>query len=305
MKRFTIFTLLFLLALAMSACNGSQTEGEQTTNESTTTIETTENIPTPLNNMEELSSYKAVISITNSELEVDKSITLLYKDGVSLMYYSDFPYIYKEINGEKKIILWMENNYYSFDIPEFDMIHLFDFGAYGDKQVSKVNDERYSVGNYGDLNMFVMHVTNDLIHEMEFNYRIDSGQTMNVSIEFEDYNDTDFSFTGTPEVPNARQTYFYSFYEYGYNVKIGDYDLRLYGVNFIVKISRDVDYIRVFVSDWYYEINPDTKEIAVVTEDSHVIFSNADFFRLNEDVNFTKEEVDAYIELYEYYMSIY
>lgn len=274
----------------MSSCNGSQSDKESIA---------------LLNNMEELSSYKAVITIKNSELEVDKSVTLLYKDGVTLMYYSDFPYIYKELDGDNKILVWMETEYYSFDIPRFDMIHLFDFDDYNDKGVTQVSEERYSVKKYGDLNMFNIHVKDELIHEMGFNYQIDSGEVMHINIEFTDYNNTDFSYTGTPEVPEERQNYLYSFYEYGYHVKITDIDLRLFGVNYIVKISRDDDYIKVFVDDWYYEINPNTKEVAVVTKSNHVIFSNEDFFRLNRDFHFTKEDVNTYIDLYDNYLSIY
>lgn len=290
MKRFTICALILLISLTMSSCNGSQSDKESIA---------------LLNNMEELSSYKAVINIENSELEVDKSVTLLYKDGVTLMYYSDFPYIYKELDGDNKILVWMETKYYSFDIPQFDMIHLFDFDDYNDKGVTQVSEERYSVKNYGDLNMFNIHVKDDLIHEMGFNYQIDSGEVMHINIEFTDYNNTDFSYTGTAEVPEERQNYLYTFYEYGYHVKITDIDLRLFGVNYIVRISRDDDYIKVFVDDWYYEINPNTKEVAVVTKSNHVIFSNEDFFRLNRDFHFTKEDVNTYIDLYDNYLSIY
>ncbi|MDA3931355.1 MAG: hypothetical protein PF513_01310 [Tenericutes bacterium] len=300
MKRLTILVLTFIFGLTMISCNDTQVDGEPTAG-----LESTDIIIPPLNNMGQLTSYKALITIRNSNLEVEKKITFFYKDGISLFYYTDFPYIYKEVNGEEKILVWMEKEYYAFDVPEFDMIHLFDFNSYGDKQVTERNPERYSVDNYSGLNMFVMHVTNDLISEMEFNYQIDSGEVMNVGIEFQDYNDAEFSYSGTSDVPTDRQKYFYSFYEYGYHVKITNIDLRLFGVNYIVKIARDVDYIRVFVSDWYYEINPNTKEVAVVTEGSHVIYSNDDFFRLNRDFHFTKEKVDLYIELYHNYLSIY
>lgn len=315
----TLTSLLIILLFGMSACIDNDTDLETdldlspdpivdcvaTPNHDDCLVEEPEIELGLFDKMEEVTSYHASISLRSmTTLEPLNNTNLYYNNGVLLVWDYGEEVAYQTVDDVRYSILWIEDDYYGFELDDTDYTYLFDFAMMNQEKYDSYQNNQVT---YEGLmsNEDVVYVFDDegLVTQMSYKFYSNKGDVLAATVSFDSYDDINFTYENVFQTPTTKELAIYNYFDNGYFIRAADSQLKLFALNYTVVFYEEDDQIRIFFVDPInLEIDPNTKDVCVSIQGATVCYEFDDFFRTYSEYNFTKEEFNDFIHFYLTYL---